>query len=132
MCIPFLLFVAKKRRNQSSSSIEKARNKANKLAKKYLSEAKRNIQDQNKFYEALERSLLNFLKAKLKITTAEMSKEKIKEVLSQKNVEEEQITEFIQLIEGCEQARYAPNSSAAKEQDYKKATQIISEIDKAL
>ena len=131
-CILLLLFINKKRKNKSGSSAEKARSKANKLAKKYLSDAKRNIQDQNKFYEALERSLLNFLKAKLKITTAEMSKEKIKEVLSQKNVEEQQIDEFIKIIEGCEQARYAPNSSAAKEQDYKRAAQIISEIDKAL
>ena len=132
LCIPFLLFIVKRRKNTTDSPAKKARNKANKLAKKYLSEAKRNIQDQNKFYEALERSLHNFLKAKLKITSAEISKEKISEQLLQKNIEQQLVDQFIGILEGCELARYAPNSSAAKEEDYKKAAQIISEIDKAL
>ena len=54
---------------------------ANRLAKKYLGEAKRKLGDKGTFYEALERALHNYLKAKLKIETAEMSKDKITELL---------------------------------------------------
>lgn len=131
-CIPLLLFTKKKLKSSGTSSSNKAQQNANKLTKKYLSEAKQNLKDQNKFYTSLERSLHNFLKAKLKITTAEMSKEKIIETLQSRNVEQEQIQQFINLLQGCEQARYAPSSTAAKEDDYQKAAKTISEMDKAL
>lgn len=132
LCIPLLFFIKKKTKNSNNSTKRKAQQKANKLAKKFLSEARRNLSDQEKFYEALERALHNFLKAKLKITTSEMSKEKIIETLQQRNVGVEQIQQFINLLQGCEQARYAPSSTAAKKDDYKKAAQTISEMDKAL
>jgi hypothetical protein len=133
LCILLLMLIKKRvQKGSGASSRNQAQQKANKLAKKFLSEAKRNIKDQDKFYASLELALHNFLKAKLKITTSEMSKEKIMETLKNRSVGEEQIQRFIKLLEGCELARYAPSSSAAKEEDYKKAAQTISEMDKAL
>jgi hypothetical protein len=49
----------------------------NKLAKKYLSEAKKQINNKEPFYVALEKAMHNFLKAKLHIETSEMSKDNI-------------------------------------------------------
>jgi hypothetical protein len=51
--------------------------KNRKLAKKYLSEAKKNIGNKESFYEALERALHSYLKAKLKIKTVDLSKDRL-------------------------------------------------------
>ena len=53
----------------------------NRLAKKYLSEAKKQLGSKEPFYVALEKALHNFLKAKLNIETSEMSKPIIQELL---------------------------------------------------
>lgn len=106
--------------------------KANRLARKYLSEAKRNLGDQKLFYEALERSLHNYLKAKLHIQTSEMTKERIKVLLAEKNVDEETSAEFIALLRSCEFARYTPSSNVEMQQDYEKAARVLSAMDKQL
>ena len=104
--------------------------KADRLARKYLSEAKKNLGDQTKFYDSLERALHNYLKAKLHIQTSEMSKERIKELLESRGVDATTVTEFIELLKSCEFARYTPASNVAMQQDYDKAVRVISEIDK--
>ena len=58
--------------------------KTDKLARKYLSEAKKNIGNQVVFYEALERALHNYLKAKLNIETSDFSKEGISKLLAER------------------------------------------------
>ncbi len=106
--------------------------KADKLARKYLSEAKRNLGSQKEFYIALELALHNYLKAKLHIQTAEMSKDRIKDLLNKKNVEETSSAEFISLLESCDFARYTPASNVEIQGDYEKAVRVISTLDKQL
>lgn len=106
--------------------------KANRLTRKYLFEAKRNLGDHEKFYIALERALHNYLKAKLHIQTSEMSKERISALLEQKTVSQETTAEFISLLSSCDYARYTPSSSATMHQDYEKAATVISSIDKQI
>ncbi len=105
---------------------------SNKLAKKYLSEAQKEIGNKEPFYIALEKAMHNFLKAKINIETSEMSKEKISEILLEKKANPEAIASFINLTENCEFARYAPSSSTAIQQDYDKAVAIISELEKQI
>lgn len=105
---------------------------SNKLAKKYLSEAKSQTGNKELFYIALEKSLHNFLKAKLHIETSDMSKDRIREILASKNANPETIANFINLTENCEFARYAPSSAVAIQQDYDKAVTIISELEKQI
>jgi len=133
--IPFLLLplviLLGNKRNRILSDVEGKRlRKANKLAKKYLSEAKKNLTKKEAFYEALERALHNYLKAKLDIVTSDFSKEKITTLLSKNNVEETTVSEFISLLKSCEFARYTPTSNVAMQQDYSKAVRVISSIDK--
>ncbi len=104
----------------------------NRLAKKYLSEAKLQINNKEPFYIALEKAMHNFLKAKLHIETSEMTKDKIKEILTSKNASLETVQSFIDLTENCELARYAPSSSVAIQQDYDKAVTILSELEKQI
>lgn len=104
----------------------------NKLAKKYLSEAKKQINNKELFYIALEKAMHNFLKAKLHIETSEMSKDNIQELLLSRNANPEAVNDFIALTENCEVARYAPSSSVVIQQDFDKAVLIISDLEKQI
>ena len=106
--------------------------KADKLAKKFLSEAKRNLNNKDAFYESLHRSLHNYLKAKLQIEATEFSKEKITTVFEENKINADTTINFVSLIESCDLARFTPISSDAMQQDYDNAVRVISEIDKAL
>ncbi|MFK5982178.1 MAG: BatD family protein [Flavobacteriaceae bacterium] len=128
--IPLIILIGNNRRKRLSDVDGKRLRKATKLAKKYLSEAKKNLGKQEAFYEALERALHNYLRAKLAIVTSEFSKEKITTLLSEKQVEEATVLEFIRLLKSCEFARYTPTSNVTIKQDYEKAVSVISSIDK--
>ena len=105
---------------------------SNKLAKKYLSEAKNQLNNKEQFYIALEKAMHNFLKAKVHIETTDMSKEKITQMLMAKMANIESVKSFINLTENCEFARYAPSTSVSIQQDYDKAVVIISELEKQI
>lgn len=99
--------------------------RANRLAKKYLSAAKKNLGQKDAFYEALERGLHNYLKAKLHIETSELSKERIRELLEEKSVQNEPIDALLKLLANCEMARYSPYTQADMQNDYQKASEVI-------
>ena len=128
--IPLAIFFGKKRQAIAGDVRGNRIKKADKLARKYLSEAKKNLGDQTKFYDSLERALHNYLKAKLHIQTSEMSKERIQDLLANRGVTETTVAEFNELLKNCEFARYTPASNVAMQQDYDKAVRVISEIDK--
>jgi len=129
-----LLYVVYARRKQKQlGDTEGVRMRtANRMARKYLSEAKRNLNNSEEFYVALERALHNYLKAKLKMETSDFSKEKIKNILSQIGVEESLVNDFVSVLENCEFARYTPSSVKAMEQDFANTAKIITQIDKQL
>ncbi|MDX1427502.1 MAG: protein BatD, partial [Salegentibacter mishustinae] len=130
--IPLFILFGKRREAKAADVTGNRRKKADRLARKYLSEAKKNLGDQQSFYESLERAMHNYLKAKLHIQTAEMSKERISEILREKNVADETSTEFIEVLKSCEFARYTPASNTAQHEDYEKAVKVISKLDKDL
>tara|TARA_B110000444_G_scaffold43513_1_gene39415 strand:- start:1294 stop:3066 length:1773 start_codon:yes stop_codon:yes gene_type:complete len=117
---------------RSEDSASKKQREAQYLARKYLSSAKKAFHDQVAFYEALERALHNYLKAKLKIETIELSKDKIESLLLDKKVKAQTALDFVSVIENCELARYAPGRSVSVKRDYEKASSIIASIDRQL
>src|SRR5690606_34919219 len=127
----FILF-GKKRIARANDVRGNRIRRADRLARKYLSAAKKNLGNPKTFYVALEKALHNYLKAKLHITTSEMSKDRIADLLREKGVESELISEFNSLLASCEFARYTPSSNAGMEQDYEKAVKVISELDKQI
>ena len=129
-----LLYVvyARRKQKQLGDSEGVRMRTANRMARKYLSEAKRNLNNSEEFYVALERALHNYLKAKLKMETSDFSKEKIKNILSQIGVEESLVNDFVSVLENCEFARYTPSSVKAMEQDFANTAKIITQIDKQL
>ena len=132
LLMPLFILVKKNASKLAVSETNKKQRKANQLAKKYLSEAKKNLGNKESFFDALERALHNYLKAKLQISTAEMSKEKIIATLNENGIEEAVSQKFIRLLSSCEMAKYSPSSNEAMQEEYQQATQIISKLDKNL
>lgn len=128
-----LLFIFFKSNNIRSSKLKESRSRrANKLAKKYLSDARKNLENKDMFYVALEKALHNFLKSKLFIETSDYSKEKISKLLYSKDIEKESLELFIKLIENCEFARFTPASDVKINNDYENAVKVITKIDKEI
>ncbi|MDX1767410.1 BatD family protein [Arenibacter troitsensis] len=132
LLIPLAILFGKKREAIASDVEGNKIKRANRLAKKYLSAAKKGLGSKESFYVALEKALHNYLKAKLKIETSEFSKDKIASLLSEKNVDETTKEGFVGLLKNCEMARYSPFSDVQMQQDYNKASEVISQLDKQI
>ena len=106
--------------------------KATKMALKRLNLAgtflKQNLY--TAFYEELHKALLGFISDKLNIPAAELSRERIAEVLKEGGVTDNYIETFISILDACEFARYAPSSGReAMAAHYDAAVDVISSID---
>lgn len=132
LLIPLAIVLRKKRDAIAGDVVGNKIRKANKLARKYLSAARKQLGNKESFYVALERALHNYLKAKLKIETSEFSKDKITELLRAKQVDDTSTDSFIALLKNCEAARYSPFSNVQMQADYDKASEVISIMDKQL
>lgn len=132
LLIPLFIFIGRKQKRQQSDIAGQRLKKANRLAKKYLSEAKKNRGSQTHFYESLERALHNYLKAKLSIETSDFSKERIEGILLDRSVSPQASSEFINILKSCEYARYTPTTEGAIQLDYDNAVEVISSIDKQI
>ena len=132
LLIPVVMLAKKQKEAKDADAFGNKVRRNNKLVKKYLSEAKRQMGDKVPFYMAMEKALHNFLKAKLHIETVEMSKENIIELLQQRNATEDSISHFIALMNDCEYARYAPATDTAMTNDFDRAIEIITELEKQI
>ncbi|WP_179375332.1 BatD family protein [Winogradskyella wichelsiae] len=132
LAIPFAIVVRRKRNARNADVQGNRIRKADRLAKKYLTEAKKALGQKESFYLALEKALHNYLKAKLNIETSDFNKEKIEDLLTKRQVEKEVVLDFISILENCELARYTPITQVTMENDYDKAAKTISLIDKQL
>lgn len=132
LLLALAIFFLKKRGTLAGDAADHKVKRANKLAKKYLSTAKKALGHKEAFYVAMEKGLHNYLKAKLKLETSELSKEKITRILQESHVEAEAINGFIALLKSCEIARYSPFSNVQMQNDYKKASTVIATLDKQL
>lgn len=130
--IPVGIIIARKNKARNNDVLGNKLRKADRLAKKYLSEAKKQLGAKEAFYVALEKALHNYLKAKLKIETSDISKEKITELLKREAVNENDINSFIAVFKSCDMARYSPVTEVEMKNDYEKSKSVISQIDKQL
>ncbi|SRR5690554_710020 len=132
LLIPLFIIGGKKRKARLDDVEGSKLRQANKLAKKYLSEAQKNIANPESFYESLELALHNYLKAKLNIETSDMEKGLISKMLTERQVQPQTVDAFIGLLKSCEFARYASTSKSSVDKDYDKSVEVISNIDKQI
>jgi len=132
LIIPMLMFIVRNRMIRALDVSGNKIRKTNRLARKYLSDAKKSLGQKEHFYNALERALHNYLKSKLRLETSEFNKEKIEELLGDKNINRTTLDGFISLLTACELARYTPLSEVDMQNDYHKAASVINALDKQL
>lgn len=130
--IPIGIIINRYNEDRSKDIVGSRKRKADKLAKKYLSTAKKELGRKESFYIALEKALHNFLKAKLSIETSEISQDKITEILLEKGLSKDSIEVLIAVLNDCDFARYTPSSNVKMKDEYEKAVEIIALIDKQL
>ena len=133
LSIPFLIFIVIilliKVSRKSISDSDLITKNAEKLARKYLENAKIDISNKESFYSSLDQALFNFFKSKYMIRKEDFSKDKIKSILIKENISKKVINDVIELIESCEIARYTPASTDDMDKDYEKAVQILTNFE---
>jgi hypothetical protein len=132
LAIPLAIVIRKKKQERDADVTGNKIRKADKLAKRYLSEAKKALGKKEAFYVALEKALHNYLKAKLNLETSDLSKDKIENLLTSRHVKSTVVLEFVNILKNCELARYTPITQVEMQQDYEKAAKTISAIDKQI
>ncbi len=132
IAIPIGIVISNKVAEKNKDIVGSKQRKADRLAKKYLSEAKKQLGNNEAFYIALEKALHNYLKAKLQIETTDINRDKITDILHSKNVTNETILAFIDVLKDCDFARYTPNTDVMMHDEFEKAKLVIAELDKQL
>jgi len=130
LVIPFAVFIRRTKAARDADVHGNKIRKADRLAKKYLSAAKKSLGKKEAFYIALEKAVHNYLKAKIHIETSELSKDKISQLLMERQVDPEVIKDFLSIIQSCDLARYTPMTQVTMQEDYVKASKTIALIDK--
>ena len=99
-----------------------------KLAAKLLKESK-----QEAFYEEVLKALWGYISDKMNIPVAHLSKDNVEQQLMQHGVDKALSDEFLQLLNECEFARYAPSSVAGgMDKVYAAAIEVISRMDNSI
>lgn len=140
LCIMFATFVTtlvifKRRVQLNKNQVLKRNKQATKTAKKRLNNAYNFLKtnNQNSFYEELSQALWGYISDKLNIVRSQLSMETVKEMMLNKNVSEDIVNEFIELLNNCEFARFAPGDPNKKMEDlYQKGIEIITKSEKIL
>jgi hypothetical protein len=126
-----VIIVLRKKIEQNRNLALQKNKKANKISKKRLKVAATYLKETNKeaFYDEVIRALWGYLSDKLNIPMADLSRNTVKETLAEKGIDENIINNFVEVIDNCEFAKYAPASVENQmEQDYDKARQVINKL----
>jgi len=111
--VSIILFIFFRKKIKENSDIILVKNKkANKLALKRLKLAQRFLKEEKKdrFYEEVMKATWTYLSDKLSIPVSSLTKENVKSELANHHVDPLVINQFIEILNTCEFARYAPNS----------------------
>ena len=106
--------------------------KAEKVAKGRLKIAESLLRQNiySAFYEELYKALLGYASDKFALPPADLSKERIKDALTGAGADESLTADYIELMDSCEYARYAPDSAEGEmENNYKKAMRLITSLE---
>lgn len=109
--------------------------KATKTAKKRLQRAYNylKVNDQNHFYEEYAQALWGYISDKLNIARSQLSMDTVKEMMFGKNAPEDIVNQFIELLNSCEFARFAPGDPGKKmDKLYQKGIDVISKAERVL
>jgi hypothetical protein len=135
LILVILVLVVNKQKEKLGNVSEMRIKKANKVAVNRMKNAK-TLLDSNKeseYFEEVSQALWGYLGDKFSIPLSELSLENVKDKLKSKQVDEELIDLFHDVLEQCDFARFAPGDKAAiMQQLYSKSLEAIVRLEKEL
>ena len=105
------LFYFQKKREAAAADVVGTRSKkATKMAKKRLSAAKQHMEagEDKAFYDEVVRAVWGYLGDKLRLGQSDLSREEVRKILEEKQIDAPSIDRLIQLLDTCEMALFAP------------------------
>lgn len=114
------LWFFRKQAKQNADLAMVRNKKANKVARRRLKIAAKYLKDNDKaaFYDEVLRSLWGYVGDKLALPLSELNKENIASKLADRHVPQSDADAFLQLLNDCEFARYAPAADQHAEMDH--------------
>ena len=132
LMISAILLVIMRKQIKEASDLTRVRYKrANKVAKKRLKAAEKALKanDKEAFYAAIEQAAWTYLSDRLSIPTADLNKDNITALLTQKGVSDTLIAEVKNVLSTAEFARYAPTTDHAMDELYTATTNLINNLE---
>ena len=138
--VPLALFIAfmviYRKQAMENANVAKVRTKkANKVATKRMKNAGKLLAEKKSeaFYDEVLKALWGYISDKLSIPVSQLSKDNIEEELQKHQVADELIKEFINNLNDCEFARYAPGNQDEKmDKIYSSAIEVISKMENSI
>ena len=131
-----IVMLIRRKHIKENQNISLLRNKkANKVSKKRLKVANSYLKQNKKenFFDEVLKALWGYLSDKLNIPVSELSKDNASSILQQSNVDNELIDKFIDLLNTCEYARFAPTTiDTQMDKIYADASKIISKLEQKI
>ena len=132
LSIAALMFIVFRKRIKENADVTHMRyKKANKVAQRRLKVAEQLLQQNKKeaFFEEIERAAWTYLSDRLSIPTAQLNKENIAQILTEKAVPDVTIKQMLHVLSTAEFARYAPTSDSAMHELYEDTIKIINQLE---
>ena len=138
--VPLALFIAfmviyRKQAIENANVAKVRTKKANKVATKRMKNAGKLLAEKKSeaFYDEVLKALWGYISDKLSMPVSQLSKDNIEEELQKHQVADELIKAFIQTLNECEFARYAPgNQNETMDKVYSSAIDVISKMENSI
>lgn len=131
-----IFFIIYRKQAAENANVAKVRTKkANKVATKRMKLAGKLLSENKKdaFYDEVLKALWGYISDKLNIPVSRLSKDNIEEKLRNHGVSEELIKDFLNVLNDCEFARFAPgDESQAMDKVYASSIEVISKMENSI
>lgn len=129
-------FIIYRKQIAANANVAKMRTKkANKVAVKRMKQAGKLLAENKKdaFYDEVLKALWGYISDKLNIPVSRLSKDNIEEELRNYGVNDALIKEFLDALNNCEFARFAPgDDNQAMDKVYSASLEVISKMENSI
>ena len=129
------LLLSKKREQLMQDNAANRNRKADKVARGRLNKASQylKVKDQDNFYVEMSQALWGYIADKLGIERSKLSMDTVSEAMKSKNVPDDLTQQFVDTLNSCEFARFAPGNAEEKMDDlYRRGIEVITKAEKVL
>lgn len=131
-----VFFIVYRKQAAENANVAKMRTKkANKVAAKRMKQAGKLLADNKKdlFYDEVLKALWGYISDKLNIPVSQLSKDNVEEKLKARGVDDELIREFLEALNECEFARFAPgDENKAMDKVYTSSLNVMSKMENSI